>query len=103
MKVKVKLRKNDTGEEFVYCDPFNYQNKKDYTAIDSILYGWLEGNDSCDCNRELFYCRTKGIPEPSELRCGDEKRFSLISITDAETSEIIHKPLTGSIHTDSSP
>ena len=90
MKVNVKLRNNDTGEEFVYSDPLDYSDKKDYPAIQSILDGWLTGNDSCDCNRELFYCRAKGIPEPVDIQCGDEKRFSLLSITDAESREIIY-------------
>ena len=90
MKIDVKLRKNDTNEEFVYHDPFDYQDKEGCSATTSIRYGWLEGNDSCDCNRELFYCRTKGTPEPDDPKCGDEKRFSLISITAVKSGKIIH-------------
>ncbi len=34
-------------------------------------YLWEEGNYSCDCNRELFYCRAIGVKKDLDsVECG---------------------------------
>ena len=34
---------------------------------------WTDGNYSCDCNRALFHARARGVPEPPNPPCGDER------------------------------
>ena len=31
-----------------------YKDDYDYKDINLMLYQWLEGNYSCDCNRKMF-------------------------------------------------
>lgn len=33
---------------------------------------WEEGNYACDCNRELFFARVAGEPDP-DGECGNER------------------------------
>lgn len=51
-------------------------------------YWWEEGNASCDCNRELFFCRALELPAPEECVCS-EKRYS-IRLTDNNTGEVLY-------------
>ena len=34
-------------------------------------YMWREGNYSCDCNRELFFYRAKGIDKWDKVKCSE--------------------------------
>ena len=47
-------------------------------------YIWSEGNYSCDCNRELFFARGRGEPEPANenLRCTDGRFLVLVVAED---------------------
>ena len=36
-------------------------------------YMWTDGNYSCDCNRALFHARARGVTEPPNPPCGDER------------------------------
>ena len=40
---------------------------------DGGQFMWTEGNYACDCNRALFHARARGVPEPSNPPCGDER------------------------------
>ena len=52
-------------------------------------YWWKEGNASCDCNRELFFLRSRGEDEPEETECGEGK-YS-VRCSDNETGEVLYK------------
>lgn len=60
--MKVKLLDTETGETIVEED-------------DSSIWYWLEGNGSCDCNRELAF--REAIPTGICLGC---KRFLVIDV-----------------------
>lgn len=46
-------------------------------------YVWLEGNFSCDCNRELFWLRAQSADEPEDTACGVERfRISRVVLDD---------------------
>jgi hypothetical protein len=49
----------------------------------SMDYDWRDGNNSCDCNRELFFEYVAGAKyEDVETKCGDGAYF--VQIFDAE-------------------
>lgn len=49
---------------------------------------WSEGNFSCDCNRELFFCRALNMNEPEEIECGDS-RYA-VRISNDVTGEVLY-------------
>lgn len=70
--ITVKIRDNSTGEIVDYFASFEDGEFQDFL--------WSEGNYACDCNRSLFFARAKGLDDPEDNQCGDEK-YS-IQITD---------------------
>ena len=67
----VVIRKNDTGESVNYEEPYyvhqfhdDDDRDRDFLHYGFSEYMWGAGNYSCDCNRELFWARTKGVEEP---------------------------------------
>lgn len=71
------VRKNATGEVRAYRFDMEWQEPDDHSS--GSIYGWKEGNFSCDCNRELFFLRADDEDEPDEPECG-ETRFSVLFI-----------------------
>jgi hypothetical protein len=55
---------------------------------DHYDYLWSEGNYSCDCNRNIFFCRAASRDEPDDedIECG-EGRF-LVRITDDSGAQL---------------
>jgi hypothetical protein len=51
-------------------------------------FWWEEGNASCDCNREIFFNRFKGIELEYDTECGDN-RYK-VKITNNDTGEILY-------------
>lgn len=60
----VKLLDTETGEQRIV--DAEYDNE----------FIWAEGNYSCDCNRRLFFERSKGN-EPDDVECG-ESRYVIV-------------------------
>ncbi len=54
---------------------------------ESAVWLWEEGNYSCDCNRELFFCRAGGDPEPPDEGPCTRDRFT-VRITDPSGEEL---------------
>jgi len=53
-------------------------------------YWWDTGNAYCDCNRELFFFRAKGVEKiEDELEC-DHGRY-LVRCSDNDTGEVLYK------------
>lgn len=53
---------------------------------------WFEeGNASCDCNRELFFCRALKTAEPDDPECGDCRY--LVRCSDSDTGEVLYDEL----------
>ena len=48
MKYSIELRDDVFDRDFTYCDDF------DYESLGDLLFIWIEGNYSCDCNRHIF-------------------------------------------------
>ena len=65
---KVLLRNNETGEERWVEYNMPWEEHSDFM--------WTEGNYACDCNRHLFFERSKG-QEPEDAECG-EKRYTAV-------------------------
>ena len=61
----VTITKKSTHESVTYTVP-------DEDAETWPPFQWIEGNYSCDCNRELFFARAKEMPEPP-VSCGEER------------------------------
>lgn len=51
VKCVAVIRKNDTGETRRYATETILEDREAHPSV----YGWEEGNYSCDCNRELFF------------------------------------------------
>ncbi len=81
MSYKVLIRNNATGEVVESTQPYEWD--------DGNLFWWSEGNFSCDCNRELQFCRAKDIDEPDRdaNRCGEE-RFTVIKAILPDGTEV---------------
>lgn len=47
---------------------------------DSADYLWTDGNWGCDCNRALLFARAKGLPEPAERPCGEDRYIAIRAI-----------------------
>lgn len=60
---------------------------------DGIAYMWRDGNYSCDCNRQLFFNEADGVTTSDEdVECG-EGAYTVISVKNAETGELIYSDL----------
>ena len=89
MKIDVHIRKNETGEERVYCDDTEWLDRGECTAEAGVCWMYEEGNYSCDCNRELFFERARGNdPDLDDVRCSDG-RFTVTKIVDRGTLNIL--------------
>jgi hypothetical protein len=76
-KIAAYIRNNETGE--VRVD--EYETEDQYA--EGQVFWWQEGNACCDCNREIFFRRAAGLPEPDDdydELCGDT-RFGVEFIT----------------------
>lgn len=82
-KCIVYVKKAETGETRI-----DRSHEWDDSEDSAHGYMWGEGNFSCDCNRELFFCRAVDEDEPEESGCGDE-RFS-VKITD-EAGAVLYR------------
>lgn len=82
MTVKLEIRRKADGQTATTLRP-------DWTS--DIVWWWETGNGSCDCNRELFFCRGRNEDEPDETECGDD-RFS-VRLTDADTGDVLYDEL----------
>ena len=82
----IRLRKTETGEERDYTDEYGSREQWEKSGG----YIWMEGNFSCDCNRELFFCRAgdEDEPDPITAQCGDT-RYRLVWVKD-EGGEILY-------------
>lgn len=67
MKVEVHLVEPATGRRGIEVQEFT-PLKDAEEQRQNLLYLWMEGNYSCDCNRALFLARALKEPEP-DLPC----------------------------------
>lgn len=75
MKIAVHIKNNETGVVRV--------SESDVDDASHQVNWWQEGNGSCDCNREIYFRRAGGEPEPDDdyvEACGDT-RFSVEFLT----------------------
>ena len=64
-----------------------YANTYEMNWDEGSDYLWTDGNYSCDCNRELFFCRAAAEDEPEEHACG-ESRFAALKAILPDGTEI---------------
>jgi hypothetical protein len=67
--------------------PTGTRRKWDEKAVwDEVQeYMWSEGTLSCDCNRQDYFARASGEPEPGDTGCSDTD-YRIVSITSPEGS-----------------
>ncbi len=73
----VKIRNNATGEIVDHPDV------GDFDEDGFVDFIWSDGNYACDCNRDLFFHRAKGLDDPDDNPCGEEKYSIQITCDDA--------------------
>lgn len=81
MSYTVSITKTITGEVR------QYREDREWDATDE--YMWVDGNYSCDCNRELFFARAAGEFEPEDTVC-DDFAYRVV-IADDKTGKILFK------------
>lgn len=81
MKFVIAITHVATGETRYHDDDF------DWPSEDRFVFMWTEGNYSCDCNRELFFGRAGGEPDPpeDENECGNERYRAVAVREDGST------------------
>lgn len=62
VSVIAEIRNNETGEVVEYETVENM----DMGDTHPSTFNWSDNNFSCDCNRNLFFKRAKGVPETEE-------------------------------------
>lgn len=65
MEYFVKITRRSDGESVT----FHYESEDE----ESAYFLWYDGNYSCDCNRELFFNRVRGLDLDYENPCGRER------------------------------
>jgi hypothetical protein len=88
LQLEVTLRNNKTGETRVFKEEGWLEYK------DTIVFFWIGGSFSCDCNRGLLW---DGYPaedddEEDQYPCGDTK-FTLLKLYLPETGETLFEEL----------
>jgi len=76
---------NESPLEASYIHP-TYENEEE--LIKNILYMYLEGNFSCDCNKNLFLSRAYQIKEVTSC-CGHNMKIVTITMIRPDNSQII--------------
>ena len=84
MTYSFTLKHNDTI--VTYNDTYDYKDES------HMLYMWLEGNYSCDCNRYMFMYNDYETDFP----CGES--IELLSITDANGHNVNYRTNYDCIH-----
>ena len=84
MIAQIQIRKNDTGETFVYEDDVLWDEEKDCLSV----FIWTDGNFSCDCNRKIFFDNI-GYQDQDDAPCG-EGAYS-VNIIDPVTGKFLYK------------
>lgn len=64
-----EIKNNETSEIVEYETNEILEEGDDYP----IIFNWQEGNFSCDCNREIFFNRTKGLEMDFNNECSEGK------------------------------
>lgn len=80
MKYEISIKDMDTSEIRTYEDEFD--------SDDIVDWQFSEGNYSCDCNRELFFCRVKDEEENWDRMCTDGDYT--VHIVNVETGDIVY-------------
>lgn len=57
-------------------------------VLESMLYMYLDGNFSCDCNKVLFLARAQQLPEPEHTSCGDTMELERLTAIRPDGSEV---------------
>jgi len=71
-----------------YIKP-TYEDEKD--LFHSMVYMYVSGNYSCDCNKKIFQARAYQKPEPEDPSCGESMKLKrLTAITPSGIEIIIH-------------
>lgn len=68
--IVVNIKNNETGDVVEHSDYILYEDGQPPTP-----FMWEHGNNSCDCNRELYFFRARGF-EKEHTGCS-EGRFSV--------------------------
>jgi hypothetical protein len=64
-----------------------WDSEKD--LISTMLYTYLDGNYSCDCNKLLFLARANRQPEPEDPPCGDTLLVKRLTALRPDASEVV--------------
>lgn len=87
VKAIALIRDNFTGEVVEY----NSEELLEVGELTPSVFNWAENNYSCDCNRRIFFRRTKGIEykDCEDIPCSDGM-FS-VNLKNALTGEFYYK------------
>lgn len=69
------------------ADPISPSWEDEADLIAGILYQYLDGNYSCDCNKRDFLARAYQQPEPTENPCGETLLLRSLTLIRPDRSE----------------
>lgn len=75
-----------TGATRVYE---TWETHPDKDGFGSVEFSWGKHNNSCDCNRALYFARAGDEEEP-DVECG-EGRYKVAKIVNVERNEIVYR------------
>jgi hypothetical protein len=84
-----------SGETVEFTEAYgtweNYHRGDDWET--DPVFIWSDGNFSCNCNRDLFFWRAKGIEPEDDEECGclDYENYRVNWMRNDETGNIIYE------------
>lgn len=81
MKYKAIIEHVETGDSVEF--------EGEWEDMHDLFLIWSEGNFSCDCNRESFFLRTRGIEPDPAIDCSDGRyRVPYLVLEDGSKMDI---------------
>jgi hypothetical protein len=62
-------------------------------VLEAMLFMYMDGNYSCDCNKLLFLARSQQQPDPEENPCGDSLVVKRLTAIRPDASEVVIFPV----------
>lgn len=87
VRPRVQIRRVVDGVTRTDEDSIGFSGETRKDAQGHAVYWWTEGNGSCDCNRELFFCNAEGEDVDDDHPCTDG-RFKIKAV-DPETGDVL--------------
>ena len=87
VQIRVQIRRVADGVTRTDNDSIGFSGETREAAQGHAVYWWAEGNGSCDCNRERFFCAAEDEDVDDDRPCTDG--LFKIKVEDPETGAVL--------------